>query len=282
MTDHRPAADAVRARIAAADASLLPPRVGLILGSGLGAFAERLTGSGAAIEIPFAEVPDLPPPTVGGHRGRLVAGRLDPEGPSVLCLDGRLHWYEGHEVGLVILPARLMAALGVETLIVTNAAGGVNRDFRPGDLMLIDDHINLSGVSPLRGPNDDDLGPRFPDMTEAYDAGLRARAVEVAKGVGLPLRRGVYTVLGGPAYETPAEIRAVATLGGDAVGMSTVFEVTAAVHAGVKVLGLSLITNAAAGLGEDKLSHQEVLEVAAAARDRTVDYLADLVRALGS
>lgn len=282
MSDPHQASRFVREFLARQSPPAPAPRIGMILGSGLGAFAERLSDPGLC-ELPFADIPGFPASTVGGHRGRLVVGHLGGEaGPAVACLDGRAHVYEGHGADQVVLPTRMLALLGVEILVITNAAGGVSPDLGPGDLMLIEDHINFSGYNPLRGPNDDELGPRFPDMTSAYDPELRNLAREVAADCGLPLQGGVYAVLGGPSYETPAEVRAMRSLGADAVGMSTVFETTAAVHAGMRVLGFSLITNQAAGLGAGHLSHDEVLDTAAQARDRLVAFLEQLVAALHS
>ncbi|MBI4575606.1 MAG: purine-nucleoside phosphorylase [Planctomycetes bacterium] len=232
------------------------PRVGLILGSGLGGFERRVEG---ARSCGYGAVPGLVQSTVEGHAGRLVAGLVG--GVETLVLSGRLHAYEGHPVADCAFPARLAASLGVRGLVLTNSAGGIRADLSPGDLMLIEDHMNLSGRNPLVGPHDAALGPRFPDMTEAYSRRLREAALGAAAALGLPLARGVYAVLGGPSYETPAEIRALGALGADAVGMSTVYEVVAARQMGVEVLGISCVTNRAAGTGNGALSHQEVLEV---------------------
>ena len=248
-------ADVIRQR------TLHRPRIGLILGSGLGSLADEVA---EASTIPFAEVPHFPQATVEGHSGRLVIGRL--AGKTVLVMQGRIHYYEGYTMEEVVLPVRVMQALGVKTLIVTNAAGGLNPAFRAGDLMLITDHIGLAalaGHNPLLGPNDPALGPRFVNMTAAYDPALRALALRVAQGMGLTLHQGVYVGLAGPAFETPAEVRFLRAIGGDAVGMSTVPEVIAARHGGMRVLGLSGITNVAqadpsAVLGPD---HEEVLQV---------------------
>ncbi|MBO8142451.1 MAG: purine-nucleoside phosphorylase [Firmicutes bacterium] len=234
--------------------------IGLILGSGLGDLANRLEG---ATIIPYPDIPHFVRSTVPGHRGRLLAGRLG--GTRVWVMQGRFHYYEGYSMAEVVRPVRVLGRLGVTTLIVTNAAGGLNPAFRPGDLMLIEDHINLVGANPLVGPNEDAFGPRFPDMTEAYDSRLRALAREVAGRQGVELRAGVYLGLSGPTFETPAEIRAFRTLGADAVGMSTVPEVIAARHMGVRVLGISCITNMAAGLSPAPLTHEEVIETTARA-----------------
>lgn len=232
------------------------PRRAIILGSGLGGLVERLT---ERRHIPYAEIPGFPPPTVVGHRGELVLGKLD--GRPLLALAGRFHYYEGHPLETVVLPVRVLARLGVTTLVVTNAAGGVNTAFAPGDLMLITDHLNLAGANPLMGENIPP-GTRFPDLSYAYTPALRERARQVARAQGLALREGVYAWMSGPSYETPAEIRMVRTLGADAVGMSTVPEVIAAAHAGLSVLGLSLITNMAAGVLDQPLSHEEVTDTA--------------------
>jgi purine-nucleoside phosphorylase len=217
------------------------PRVGLILGSGLGTLAESVERADA---IPYGDIPHCVPSTVEGHVGRFVIGML--EGQTVIVMQGRSHYYEGYSMQQVTLPVRVMQLLGVETLIVTNAAGGLGADMRPGDLMLITDHINLigmAGLSPLRGPNDPSLGPRFPDMSEAYDVGLRQLTLRVAAEQNIKLHQGVYVCLAGPSFETPADLRFVRKIGGDAVGMSTVPEVTVARHGGIRVLGVSGISN---------------------------------------
>lgn len=236
------------------------PSVGLILGSGLSPLADQIQ---QADHIPFDEVPHFPVSTVGGHSGRLVIGQL--EGQAVLVMQGRAHYYEGYSMAQVTLPIRVMQVLGVEVLIVTNAAGGLNPAWQAGDLMLITDHINfigMAGINPLRGPNLETFGPRFPDMGVAYDLELRRLAREAAVEAGVVLREGVYTGLGGPNFETPAELRFLRTLGTDAVGMSTVAEVTVAHHGGTRVLGISGISNIAVydpSQGESA-SHEEVLE----------------------
>jgi purine-nucleoside phosphorylase len=234
------------------------PRIGIILGSGLGALADAVQD--ADILLPSENIPHWPRSTVEGHIGRLVIGKL--EGQMVLVQQGRAHYYEGHSLQRVTLPVRVMQRLGLETLIVTNAAGAINPAFRPGDVMLITDHINLmgmAGVSPLRGPNDDSLGVRFPDMSRAYDRDLRALALEAAEEAGLHLHQGVYICLGGPSFETPADLRFLRLIGADAVGMSTVPEVTVARHGGLRVLGLSGISNAANLDGDTLTTHEEVL-----------------------
>lgn len=236
------------------------PKIGLILGSGLGPLADQIQ---EADHIPFNEIPHFPVSTVQGHSGRLVIGWL--EGQSVLVMQGRAHFYEGYPMAQVTLPIRVMQALGIEILVVTNAAGGLNPEWQAGDLMLITDHINLIGMTgsnPLRGPNLDEFGPRFPDMSEAYDSELRRLAKEAAEQAGVLLREGVYTGLAGPNFETPAELHFLRSFGTDAVGMSTVTEVTVARHGGMRVLGLSGISNIAVYDPSQvaPASHEEVLE----------------------
>jgi purine-nucleoside phosphorylase len=229
------------------------PAVGIILGSGLGAFADSLTDSTV---IAYADLPDFPKSSVVGHAGRLVIGQHGSK--RVVAMQGRVHFYEGYAPWQVGFPTRVLCRLGIRTLLVTNAAGGINTQFAAGDLMAITDQLNLSGYNPLVGPNDERLGPRFPDMSHAYDPGLLQVLRASAKAEGIALREGVYASLSGPTYETPAEIRMLRTLGADAVGMSTVPEVIVASHMGVKVLGVSCITNLAAGMSTQKLSHEEV------------------------
>ena len=241
----------------------LRPAVGLVLGSGLGAFADSLS---ERTVVPYARIRGMASSAVEGHAGNLVLGKVD--GVPVVAMQGRVHLYEGHSPGDVVFGTRLLVHLGASAVIVTNAAGGVATSFAAGDLMLIEDHLNLTGQSCLVGPNEDALGPRFPDMTTAYDAELRGMAIEVATGLGFELRRGVYAGLLGPTYETPAEIRMLRTLGADAVGMSTVLEVIAARHMGARCLGISCITNLAAGLSTGPLSHAEVKETADRVKDR--------------
>ncbi|AKF05739.1 purine-nucleoside phosphorylase [Sandaracinus amylolyticus] len=260
---------AVRARTDAC------PRVALVLGSGLGSFADTLEG---ATRIPYEDIPGMPVSGVAGHAGRLVIGRA--EGVPCVAMQGRVHLYEGHDPGDVVFGLRLMMRLGAKVLVVTNAAGGANPALEPGDLMLIEDHLNMTGRTPLLGPNDEALGPRFPDMSEAYDPGLRRLARKVAGELGIPLRGGVYAGLLGPSYETPAEIRMLQRLGADAVGMSTVLETIAARHAGARVLGISCITNKGAGLSAQLLDHAEVQEVADRVRDRFVALLRGVLAAL--
>jgi purine-nucleoside phosphorylase len=241
---------AIRARTS------LTPRVGIVLGSGLGAFAHSLDN---ATRIPYAEIPGLPTSTAIGHAGELVIGQID--GVDVAVMSGRFHLYEGYTPQQTVAGIRLFRAMGIRRVILTNASGSINPNLVRGSLVLMSDHINLQGVNPLTGPNDDQLGPRFPDMTEAYSKRLRRIAIEVAASLGHTLYEGVYAALLGPSYETPAEIRYLRTIGADLVGMSTAAEAIAANHAGLEVLGISCVTNVAAGLGEGKLNHEEVLEV---------------------
>ncbi|WP_042162634.1 purine-nucleoside phosphorylase [Paenibacillus gorillae] len=233
----------------------LKPEIGLIMGSGLGVLGDHLED---AVVIPYESIPYFPVSTVEGHAGELLVGSLS--GRPVVLMRGRFHMYEGYGPELTAFPVRVMKSLGAKALLVTNAAGGVNTSFEPGDLMVISDHLNLTGKNPLVGPNDDELGVRFPDMSEAYSKRLRAVAREIAVTQGLTLREGVYAGLLGPNYETPAEIRMLRTLGADAVGMSTVAEVLAARHTGLEVLGISCISNMAAGILDQPLSHAEVIE----------------------
>lgn len=247
----RQAANTIRAR------APVEPRIGIVLGSGLAGFADNVT---EPCVVPYAEIPGFPSSTVPGHPGRLVLGRV--AGKPVAVMQGRAHMYEGHSAATVAFPVRVLVTMGVETLILTNAAGGIRADLGPGDLMLLTDHLNLSGQNPLTGPNDAALGPRFPDLSTTYRPGLRTLAETTAEQLGLPLKRGVYACMSGPSYETPAEVRMLRALGGDAVGMSTVCEAIAATHMGAGVLGISCITNHAAGIARKPLSHTEVAEVA--------------------
>lgn len=239
------------------------PSVGMILGSGLGDFADTLEDR---LVIPFTDIPEFPAATVPGHAGAFVFGTK--HGKSVVCLQGRLHYYEGHTMDVLTMPVRIMARLGVKLLILTNAAGGVNPSYRPGDLMLVSDHINYSGMNPLIGTHHEEFGPRFPDVTDLYSAGLRLKVKLAAVEAGIGLRQGVYMMFSGPSYETPAEIRMARLLGADAVGMSTVPEALVAAQCGIHCLGISCITNLAAGVSPNKLSHQEVMETAAMAHDK--------------
>lgn len=244
------------------------PKVGLVLGSGLGDYANTL---GRAYRIPYGHIPGFPVSSVVGHAGNLVYGVASSV--QVLAMQGRVHSYEGHCLAEVVFPIQVLISLGCRTLIITNAAGGIAASLGQGELVLISDHINLMGGSPLRGANDPAVGPRFPDMTVAYDRELLALAKEAGKGLGMDLKSGIYAGCPGPQYETPAEVRMLRGLGADLVGMSTVPEVIAARHMGARVLGMSCVTNLAAGLGQGVLSHDEVTETAARVR-------ADFVRLL--
>jgi xanthosine phosphorylase len=241
------------------------PRLGIILGSGLGAVAEALED---AVSIPYTELPDFPAPSVHGHAGTLGLGTLS--GVSVAVLQGRKHIYEGGDPGAMRGPVRALRGAGAEALFVTNAAGSLNAEVGPGSLMAISDHINMLGVNPLTGPNDDTIGPRFPSLRDAYDPELRGLLHDAASRLGITLAEGVYLATAGPSFETPAEIRAFRTLGADAVGMSTIPEVILARHAGLKVAAVSAITNLAEGMGGEALSHEQTLRYAnAAAGDLT-------------
>jgi purine-nucleoside phosphorylase len=233
-------------------------RAGLVLGSGLGAFADDLEES---VAIPYAELPGFARSTVEGHAGRLVLGRIGPV--HVAAMQGRFHFYEGYSFDEVVFPIRTFGLLGVKSLVLTNAAGGINVGFDQGALMVINDHLNLMGVSPLRGTHDDRFGQRFPDMSEVYARDYQEIAVEEARQMNLELRRGIYAALSGPSYETPAEVRMLRTLGADAVGMSTVPEAIVARQMGIKVLGISCITNMAAGVIGEPINHEEVMETGA-------------------
>ena len=253
------------------------PSVAVVLGSGLGAFAGELS---APVEIPYREIPGWPASTAVGHAGKLVLGRLGSCDVAVMA--GRAHLYEGYSPAQVAFSVRVLGSLGVRAIVFTNAAGGINVSLEPGALVLISDHINLQGANPLAGPNDDRLGPRFPDMSDAYSASFRNVAREVAAGLGIAVREGVYAAVLGPSYETPAEIRYMRAIGADLVGMSTVPEVIAARHMGIEVLGISCVTNMAAGILPRKIDHQEVLETGARVRDTLVRYLKNLVPRLTS
>jgi purine-nucleoside phosphorylase len=251
------------------------PEIGIILGSGMGMLADEVQD---AIKISYRDIPGFPVPTVEGHAGSLVMGML--AGKRVCVMQGRFHFYEGHSATRLAFPVRVMHELGVKTLIVTNAAGGVNPDYKPGDFMLIRDHLNFTFHNPLIGPNLESLGPRFPDTSCIYDRALIAKAHEVATQLNLSLREGVYLFMTGPSYETPAEIRLARKIGADAVGMSTFPEAIAATHCGIRVLGMSYISNLGAGIGEGALSHQEVIETTTTIRDTFILLLTSILRAI--
>jgi purine-nucleoside phosphorylase len=261
-------------RAAGAIAARVPqvPRMAVVLGSGLGDFAGSLAD---AVSIPYGDLPNWPASQVVGHEGRLVVGTT--QGHLVAALSGRCHAYEGYDLKAVTFAVRALGLLGVKTLVLTNAAGGVNTGFAQGALMVIDDHINLTGGNPLVGANDDRFGPRFPDMSEVYSARLRRLADEAGRECGLALRHGVYVALLGPSYETPAEIRYLRTIGSDAVGMSTVPEAIAARHMGMEVLGISCITNMAAGVLPRPLDHQEVMDTARRVRGQFIALLEGII-----
>jgi len=254
------------------DLSLEPPRVAVVLGSGLGAFADTLENP---TTTPYADIPGWPQSTAIGHASKMVVGSI--AGTRVAVLAGRAHLYEGYTAEQAVFGIRSLRKMGVESVILTNAAGGVNVKFGAGQLVLISDHINLLGQNPLTGPNDDSLGPRFPDMSEAYAKSYREIARAAAREMGLDLPEGVYAAVPGPSYETPAEIRYLRTIGADLVGMSTVPETIAANHMGMRVLGISCVTNAAAGVLNQKLNHTEVLEVGERMKDTLIELLRRIV-----
>lgn len=271
------ATEGIRARLAD-EPGLAAPRIVALLGSGLGGMVDLLDPQ-PRVRVSYRDLPHVPGAGVEGHAGELVAGTV--AGTPIIVLSGRVHPYEGYSQREATLLLRAVIALGPRTLVVTNAAGGLNPDFEPGDVMLISDHLNLSGDNPLFGPNLDRFGPRFPPMTDAYDSKLRAAASEASQRSGVPLRQGVYVMLPGPSYETRAEMRMFRGLGADAVGMSTAHEVIVARHAGVDVLGFSLITNKATDDVEVGATHDEVIEMGRIGAERLVTLLADLVPRLG-
>ncbi|MDU4695154.1 MAG: purine-nucleoside phosphorylase [Paenibacillus sp.] len=266
----RDAAEYIRSR------SALTPKVGLILGSGLGVLADHIE---QPVSIDYRDIPFFPQSTVEGHAGELLIGTV--QGTPVVLMKGRFHMYEGYGPEMTAFPVRVMKELGVTTLLVTNAAGGVNTSYEPGDLMLISDHLNLTGRNPLVGPNDNELGARFPDMSQAYSRRLREIARKVAVDKGVPLQEGVYAGLLGPTYETPAEIRMLRTLGADAVGMSTVSETIVARHAGIEVLGISCISNMASGILDQPLSHEEVMETTERVREKFLSLVLSIIPQIG-
>jgi len=259
------------------ETSELEPRVGVVLGSGLGGLADSLENR---VEIPYREIPGWPTATAVGHAGVLVLGDVD--GVPIAVMRGRAHLYEGVGADRAVFGVRVLGALGVRTLVVTNAAGAINEAFRPGMLVLISDHVNLQATSPLVGQNDDELGPRFPDMSDAYDPDLRRRAHEAAERLGIELPEGVYAAWLGPQFETPAEIRFMRAIGGDLAGMSTVPEVIAARHLGIRCLGISVVTNMAAGVRPEKIDHNAVVEVGARAAGSLTALLRELVPTLSA
>lgn len=248
------------------------PTIGLILGSGLGVLADEIEDK---VEISYNDIPNFPVSTVEGHKGQLVIGKL--QGKNVVAMQGRFHYYEGYTMQNTTFPVRVMKALGVETIFVTNAAGGANKDFKPGDLMIITDHINLGGNNPLIGPNDEQLGVRFPDMSTAYTPQYIELARECAKELNINTQEGVYAFFTGPTYETPAEVKMARILGADAVGMSTVPEVIVARHSGLNVVGISCITNMAAGILDQPLNHEEVIETTQRVKEQFLSLVKKIV-----
>lgn len=251
----------------------IKPKIGIILGSGLGGLADAIKDP---VRIDYEDIPNFPLSTVEGHAGRLVFGKL--EGVDVVAMQGRFHYYEGYPIQDVVFPVRVMIGLGIENLIVTNAAGGVNKSFEPGDFMVIRDHINYAGVNPLMGKNMDDKGPRFVDMTYAYNRELIDIARKVSKDLNIDIKEGVYMWFTGPTYETPAEVKLASILGADAVGMSTVPEVIVANHEGIRVLGISCITNIAAGILDQPLNHEEVVETSLKVADTFQTYIKAIIK----
>ncbi|MFN3453974.1 MAG: purine-nucleoside phosphorylase [Pseudobdellovibrio sp.] len=252
--------------------SKVKPRIGVILGSGLGHFVQHMN---VETTFPFQSLPHFIPPTVEGHSGNLILGDID--GTPLVVLQGRLHYYEGHDMNTVVFPTRVMAALGIEILIVTNSAGGYGDGMKAGDFMIIEDHINMMGTNPLMGPNIKTLGPRFPDMTQAYDKELIELSEKIFRAQKVFFHKGIYIGVTGPTYETPAEIRMFKALGGKAVGMSTVPEVIAANHMGLRVAAVSCITNLAAGISSQKLTHDEVTETAKLVAKSFCDFLKEFI-----
>ena len=252
------------------------PKVALVLGSGLGDFADTME---VVCEIPYSELPDLPVSTAPGHAGKFIFGYVG--GVPVVCMKGRIHYYEGYRMDQVVLPVRVLAALGIRFYFVTNACGGIKETFHAGSFALISDHVSVFAPNPLIGPNDEEEGPRFPDMTAAYDPQLRELAHRVAEEDGIPLYDGVYAQLTGPTFETPAEIRLLKTLGVDMVGMSTVPEVIVARHIGIRVIGISLISNLAAGISGNPLSSEEVNEAGAASAPLFTKLVTDIISRMG-
>jgi purine-nucleoside phosphorylase len=255
--------------------SQLKPRMGIVLGSGLGAFVDQMK---VETTLAYDEIPGFIAPTVEGHGGRLLLGHVD--NVPVACLQGRIHYYEGHSMAAVVHPVRTIAMLGIEFLMLTNSAGGLDPNQKPGDFMILDDHINLMGDNPLKGPNISQLGPRFPDMSEAYDRKLNAKMEEILARRGVNFSRGIYAGVSGPTYETPAEVRYLQLIGGRAVGMSTVPEAIAANHLGLRVCAISCITNPAAGIVNQRLSHEDVTHTAKLVEDKFSGFLKEFITSL--
>ena len=263
------AARTIRARLN------VEPRIAIVLGSGLGGFADDFEDP---VRIPYHEIPGFPRSTVEGHAGRLVGGKV--ESVPVLAMQGRMHYYEGYSLEEVTFPIRTFKLLGIKTLVLTNAAGGINVQLTQGALMVLSDHVNLMGDNPLRGPNDDRFGPRFPDMSAVYSHELQELVIDEAKAIGVEVRRGIYGALSGPSYETPAEIHLLRNLGADAVGMSTVPEAIVARHMGLEVLGISCITNMAAGISDEPINHEEVMETGNRVRETFAELLRRVIDAI--
>jgi purine-nucleoside phosphorylase len=270
MNDIKSAVDFIRSK------SDLIPEVGIILGSGLGVYADQIEEK---IIIPYEEIPGFYKTTVAGHKGQLILGKV--KGTTVAAMQGRYHAYEGHELNSVVLPTRVLKFLGCHTLILTNASGGINDSYKPGDLIYIKDHINMTGRNPLIGPNIEELGPRFPDMTQTYNSHLHKKVLAAAKSIDIEIKGGIYCGLLGPTYETPAEIRMLRGLGGDIVGMSTVPEAIAANHMGMDIAGIACVTNMAAGMGDEELKHEDVKEVARVAMNKFSNLVTALVDQIG-
>ncbi len=253
----------------------ITPKIGIVLGSGLGDFADKIEDK---IELAYKDIPNFPISTVSGHDGKLIFGKIN--GKDIVAMKGRIHFYEGYDMKDVVFPIKVLAEIGIENLIVTNAAGGINTDFKAGDLMLITDHINITGRNPLIGPNDDTKGPRFLDMTNCYDKDLISRAEDAASKLNLKLQKGVYIYFTGPNYETAAEIRMARAIGADAAGMSTVPEVIVARHRGIKVLGISTITNMGTGVLDKPLDHAEVVQVGKEVAGKFSDLLTNIIEVI--
>ena len=249
------------------------PEIGIVLGSGLGPLSASIEDP---IEVPYTSIPNFLTSTVSSHAGKMIFGKI--AGKHVMCMSGRFHYYEGYDFEQLVLPVRVMKLMGVKTLILTNAAGGANPSYKPGDIMVIKDHIKMNGASPLRGPNCEDFGPRFFDVSDMYTKSLREMALDLAKDSKLTFHEGVYFYMPGPQFETPAEIRAFKTLGADMVGMSTVPEAIVARHSDMKILGISLVTNKAAGLSNNELNHIEVMEAANSAEERLVKLVKQILK----
>ena len=271
MSDIKAAVDYIQSK------SSITPQVGIVLGSGLGIYAEQIENKTV---IPYEEIPGFYKTTVAGHKGQLIIG--DVRGVKVAAMQGRYHAYEGHELSNVVLPTRVLKFLGCKNLILTNASGGINPNYKPGDLVYIKDHLNMTGRNPLLGPNIEELGPRFPDMTQTYNLDTQNLIKQAASKLGFDIKGGIYCGLLGPTYETPAEIKMLRGLGGDMVGMSTVPESIAANHMGMNIAGIACITNMAAGMGDEELKHEDVKEVARIAMNKFSNLVTELTDLIGN